>query len=253
MTCTGVKTFLEIERDPTEQARYRNALESFSGLRRYIQERSVLDFGASNGLSICALLQTGASRVIGVEPDPKRVLRGQRILGELGLLEKATILPIGYAPKLDFQDTCFDTVIANAVLEHIPTNRALYVRELWRVLRRGGHLIISETPNKYLPLDRHTTGLWWVPWLPSSLSRRYAIWRGKFDHHKDWTTSGWCGVGYREIVAGLANYKLIPERSRFRHVLLTKIGLPASLFDPYPVWIFEKEDSDERKCHHQRP
>jgi len=107
----------------------------------------------------------------------------------------------------------------------------------------SGHLIINETPNKYLPIDFHTTGgLWFVPWLPKNLARRYAILRGRFRSDKDWDHSGWRGVGYYEITKVLGrNYRAIPEMSHRRHRFLAKLHLPPGLLDPYPQLIFEKQ------------
>jgi SAM-dependent methyltransferase len=161
----------------------------------------------------------------------------------LGLTpQQAALVLIPYSAGLPFGNEMFDFVLANGVFEHIPPPRSNYVREVWRVLKPGGCLIISESPNKYLPKDYHTTGgLWFIPWLPSRLARRYAVWRGRFGKGKDWVTSGWRGVGYYEIVSGFSSpYKLLPERTRSRHMILTKLGLPASLLDPYPILVFQK-------------
>jgi hypothetical protein len=113
---------------------------------------------------------------------------------------------------------------------------------MWRVLKTGGGLIINETPNKYFPIDKHTTGLWLVPWLPSSIARRYAILMKRFPEENDWATSGWRGVGYYELTAAMdSQYEYHPESSRGRHRLLSMVGLPAALLDPYPLFIFRKK------------
>lgn len=235
-------SFLEyVKDDRVEQQRYltlREVLSSFAGL---FAGRRVLDFGASYALSTCALLELGAREVLGLEPDEARVLRGQQILRDLGYDNRATLEHMRDTRRLALADACVEVVIANAVLEHIPPPRLPYVRELWRVLGPGGYLIINETPNRYLPVDFHTTGLWFVPWLPSAVARRYAVWRGRFSPEADWASSGWRGVGFYEVVAGLtAPYQYLPEQSHWRHRLLARLGLPASLIDPYPTLVFKK-------------
>jgi SAM-dependent methyltransferase len=221
-----------------EQTRFQSVIRAFAAMRSVLVE-PILDFGASSGLSMIALHTTGLTDVHGVEPVKWRVDSGHRILGEMGM-DPSRLLWVEDTRKLPYPDGRFGTVLANAVLEHIPQPRAAYIRELWRVLAVGGHLVISETPNKYLPLDYHTTHLWGVPWLPKRLSRAYAIWRGRYDTKRDWHHSGWRGLGYYELVQPLKSYKLIPENSSPRHRWLTRLGLPASLFDPYPCWILQK-------------
>jgi 2-polyprenyl-3-methyl-5-hydroxy-6-metoxy-1,4-benzoquinol methylase len=235
--------FVEFLRDtPIEEQRFMTLKQTLSGFSHVFRGRRVLDFGASYGLSACALLELGASRVIGVEPNEERVRKGARLLEQTGFQNDATIIHTPDTRKLDLETGSVEVVIANAVLEHIPRPRTAHVRELWRVLAPEGHLIINETPNSYIPIDYHTTdGLWFVPWLPSRLARSYAIWRRRFSEDEDWDSSGWRGLGFYEIVAGFDSpYEYIGERSRFRHRALSWLNLPSALLDPYPLLIFKK-------------
>ncbi len=65
--------FISYEPDDTERGRYISLLSTLCELRPFIESRRILDFGASYGLSICALLETGASYVVGVELDKLRL------------------------------------------------------------------------------------------------------------------------------------------------------------------------------------
>lgn len=56
-------------------------------------------------------------------------------------------------PPLPFTDCSFDCVITFQVIEHIKKDSET-IREIWRVLRPGGKLIIS-TPNKTMSLTRN--------------------------------------------------------------------------------------------------
>jgi ubiquinone/menaquinone biosynthesis C-methylase UbiE len=237
-------TYLYYLKDkPIEYERFLTLRRTLKDLKPFIAGKNILDFGASSGLSACAYLEAGALTVVGIEPDPNRVERGRTIIDKLGFSERITLMHTSSTDNLPFKCETFKVVFANAVLEHIPQPRAAYVREMWRVLAAGGFLIINETPSKYLPIDLHTTGgLWWVPWLPKGFARRYAIWRGRFKADSDWDHSGWRGVGYYEIADALESpYCFIPETSHWRHRLLTKIGLPSGLLDPYPLLIFKKQ------------
>jgi SAM-dependent methyltransferase len=118
--------------------------------------------------------------VHGVEPDPTFAAIARRRVLESGLEQRVCIYQTPDAARLPLPDAAVDLAVCNAVLEHIPpARRAVHLREAWRTLRPGGHLIVSETPNRLWPRDGHTTGLWWVPYMPLGLARRYAIWRGR--------------------------------------------------------------------------
>jgi ubiquinone/menaquinone biosynthesis C-methylase UbiE len=231
-----------LKNSPVEYERFMTLRRTLDKLKPFIADRSVLDFGASYGLSACAYIEAGAFHVVGVEPELARVERGREIIKELELAERITLLHTPVTECLPFESASFDVVFANAVLEHIPPPRTVFLKEMWRVLRKGGHLIINESPNKYLPIDLHTTGgLLFVPWLPKRLARQYAIWRGRFSEGKDWDHSGWRGIGYYEIIYALGpEHHPIPEMSRTRHRVLSMLHLPPSLLDPYPQLIFSK-------------
>jgi ubiquinone/menaquinone biosynthesis C-methylase UbiE len=219
--------------------RYRTLLHTLSDLREYFEGRRVLDFGASYGVSMCALLELGAARVVGVEIDESRVVEGRRILADYG--DRAQLLHTPDTTALPFDDGEFDCVLCNAVLEHIPQPRDAHIREMWRVLRPGGVLIVNETPNKYLPVDFHTLHLPLTNWLPSRVAHRIGVALGRFDPARmDWASSGWRGLGWYELVAPISDWELIPERKRLRHRVLTALGLPASLLDPYPCWMLRR-------------
>ncbi len=225
-----------------EQARLQRLRRSLAPLAHLFRDRDVLDFGASSALSTCVIHVLGAKSVCGTEPDGDSVRRGNQTLLRLG--QAPTIMQTGYKPGLPFADESFDVVLANAVLEHIPQPRGAYIRELWRVLRRGGHLIINETPNKYLPFDFHTTKLPLINWLPSRIAFTISHALGRLDRMNDpWEASGWRGLGFYELVAPIAHWELVPECSKRRHRMLTRLGVPASMLDPYPVWILRKHAS----------
>jgi SAM-dependent methyltransferase len=223
-----------------QQHRSETLYRTLQPLGQFLEGRDVLDFGGE-ALSTIPLLDCGAASVVAWQPDEERVAESNRLLKRHGYY-RGTVMRGEYAPDLSyFGSERFDTVIANAVLEHIPQPRGAYIAELWRVLKSGGHLIINETPNKYLPFDFHTTKLPLIPWLPSGVAHFAAEKLGRLRHVNDpWPASGWRGLGYFEMVAPIADYTLIPERANGRHRILAMLGIPASILDPYPLWILRK-------------
>jgi ubiquinone/menaquinone biosynthesis C-methylase UbiE len=230
-----------VANDRKEQGRYRTLKQTLEPLAELFRGKRVLDFGASHGPAIFALLELGAAEVVGVEPGEEWVVIGNGYLETAGFGERAKLIHVADTRRLPMANASFDMVLVNAVLEHIPQPREAYIREIWRVLRPGGHLVVNETPNRYLPKDVHTTGLWLIPWLPSSIAYAYARARGRYPADGDWTSSGWRGLGYYELTAPLkGDFELIPEDVRPRHRLLTRLGIPASVLDPYPNWMIRK-------------
>lgn len=225
----------------TERRRYETLLHTLSSWNALFLGRRVLDFGASWGTSMVALIRNGASEVVGVEPDPRRVEQGRSLLKKAAPAAKTSLLHSAATTELPFAAGEFTFILANGVLEHIPQPRHAHIRELWRILAPKGHLMINETPNKYFPKEVHTTSLWFNHWLPPRLAYRRAVRRRRFDASRtDWDSSGWRGLGYFELVEPIHGYRLVPERARFRHRLLGLAGVPASLVDPYPTWILQK-------------
>jgi SAM-dependent methyltransferase len=117
--------------------------------------RKVLDFGSGTGALAVAVALRGAT-VTATDPTPVSLdacrFRAQYFgLGE----ERVNAVTVGTAPGLPFPDASFDVVTCNSVFEFIPSRRDEHVRELVRVLRPGGHLVIS-TENGLFPVDYYT-------------------------------------------------------------------------------------------------
>ena len=69
--------------------------------------------------------------------------------------------------KLPFKEECFNTIILNDVLEHVPYNLAMpLLYEAKRTMKRGGSLYISVA-NRYQLREPHTQILF-LTWLPRS-------------------------------------------------------------------------------------
>lgn len=231
--------FASFELDPVEQARYQDLRASLQPYSHLFAGKRVLDFGASYGLSAVVLIEFGASHVWGVEPEAWRVEQGTEFMSRLGIADRVKLSHVVDTTKLDAPDGSFGFILANAVLEHIPQPRTAFIRELWRVLARGGTLMVRETPNKYLPVDFHTLHLPLTNWLPSAVTHRIGMLLRRFSPSRsDWESSGWRGMGYYEFVGAIPGpYVMDHEVTRLRHRMLRAFGLPSALLDPYPVYL----------------
>jgi SAM-dependent methyltransferase len=188
------------------------------------------------------MIRLGAKQVAGIEPSEARIKQARKLIAQGNFTEQVVMFHTADTSHLPFRDGEFPFVLVNAVLEHIPEPRDPYIKEIWRVLEPGGHMLINETPNKYFLRELHTTdGLWFNHWLPSEWAHKRAVRNGRFASDRtDWDSSGWRGLSYFEITRALQGYKLIPELTHRRHCILASLGIPASIIDPYPTWVFQK-------------
>jgi SAM-dependent methyltransferase len=127
--------------DPTSElwgehrARYRFATQWAD------KGRDVLDMACGAGFGLLMLRAAGAM-AFGVDYDGG-ALRGQRAVA------------CADAAHLPFRESTFDLVTSFETLEHVPDAAAM-LRELRRVLRPGGRLVLS-TPNRaFLQLQRQS-------------------------------------------------------------------------------------------------
>lgn len=65
----------------------------------------------------------------------------------------------------------FDFVIMSAVYEHLlPAERKIVMPKVWSAVKRDGYLFLNMTPHRWFPIERHTTGLPFLNYLPAALA-----------------------------------------------------------------------------------
>lgn len=121
----------------------------------------VLDVGCGDGALVCAAISRGAV-AIGIDPDPAMLVAARRRAEKTGL--RAGFL-VGRIERLPFPDAAFDVVVAVTVLCFV-ADAAGAVREMARVLRPGGRLVLGELGRQSLwAMVRRLRGwLGAVPW-----------------------------------------------------------------------------------------
>jgi SAM-dependent methyltransferase len=122
---------------------------------------TILDVGCSTGGTTVALAlskQLAADRVVGVDPNHAALEAARvRARGHGVPPERIVFHPIGSAPVLPFPAERFELVVCVSVLEYLASieARAALVREMLRVTRRGGFIMLA-TPSARRLRDYHT-------------------------------------------------------------------------------------------------
>jgi len=127
----------------------RNHSEALINANRVLAERAgvkagdhVLDAGCGLGGSSLWLAEHRGARVTGITLVDSQVASARRIAVQRQLNHQVTFVKADYTATL-FPDASFDVVWAQESLCHAPDKAAFY-REVSRLLRPGGRLIIAE-------------------------------------------------------------------------------------------------------------
>jgi 2-polyprenyl-3-methyl-5-hydroxy-6-metoxy-1,4-benzoquinol methylase len=159
-------------------------------LLRHLKEATVLEIGCGAGGFADWMAAQGAESVVGQDLSPLVIGRATEQFSRTNLA-----FSVGDIQDIKFDDDRFDVVVSCETIEHVPAP-AEAVRELARVLRPGGSLLLT-TPN-YMSL--------------SGLHRLYSRARGR-----DWTEGG----------QPLVNWTLLPRTL----VWLRRAGLSPQCID----------------------
>ena len=120
---------------------FREKLLHLAGLK---PGEDVLDVGCGTGsLAIAAKRRVGpAGTVFGIDASPEMLARAKKKARVAGL---AVIFRNAAAQALPFAEGQFDIVLSTLMLHHLPRkSREQCVREINRVLKPGGHVLMVE-------------------------------------------------------------------------------------------------------------
>jgi ubiquinone/menaquinone biosynthesis C-methylase UbiE len=103
-----------------------------------VRGKTVLDLGCGTGENIIPLLERGA-RVIGMDISPDLIAIAQKRLNDANLEASLTA---GDAYETGLPDESVDVIFCMALIHHLDIKPMR--DEMWRVLRKGGVIILSE-------------------------------------------------------------------------------------------------------------
>jgi SAM-dependent methyltransferase len=108
-----------------------------------LEGRRILDVGCGLGMYVRQMREF-SSDVYGVDVDPEKVAEASRTLPNIHTAP---------AEELPFPDEYFDVILLHEVIEHVANDR-LAIREAYRCLRPGGHIVIYA-PNRLYLFETH--------------------------------------------------------------------------------------------------
>jgi SAM-dependent methyltransferase len=129
--------------------------------------REVLDVGCGTG-RLAAVLSARGARVVGVDPEPSMLAVAAARTPRRLVRGDATCLPV--------RSASMDAVVAVAVLEFMVDPRQA-MRELWRVTRPGGRVVVGSLNPRSPWGFLHRRELRRAPWSAA----RFLTRRGLFD------------------------------------------------------------------------
>lgn len=137
-----------------------NYLESYKDLLNDIllelnpkEEEIILDAGVGTGNLAILIKKTGA-KVIGLDfsPEALNIYKAKDPNAEIVLHNLENTLP--------FKDNFFDKIVSNNTLYNIPKEKRLFVfKELFRVLKPNGLIVISNIHKDFRPIKIYLDGI----------------------------------------------------------------------------------------------
>jgi SAM-dependent methyltransferase len=129
--------------------------------------KRLLDFGCGSGAStLCMAAMFPDTEIVGVELKAGSVELARQILAVRHFSNVRFLIssdPNSLPPGIG----SFDFVMLSAVYEHLlPEERRRVMPLIWSSMNYGGVLFVNQTPYRYFPYEQHSTGLWFINYLP---------------------------------------------------------------------------------------
>jgi 2-polyprenyl-3-methyl-5-hydroxy-6-metoxy-1,4-benzoquinol methylase len=153
--------------------------------------KRLLDFGCGSGASTMAMASLlPQTEIVGVELEASRLVLANQIKAFRGL-ENVNFYCSPSGSELPSGIGVFDFIMLSAVYEHLlPSERKTVMPLLWSVARPGAKIFLNLTPYRYWPVEAHSTGLWFINYLPDKLAhlvvQHFAGRNTHINKSKDW-------------------------------------------------------------------
>lgn len=217
-----------------------------------LRGKEVLEFGSGTGGLSVAMIVAGVKRVTAVEPIELNSRAAAARVRAHGCEAEVDCVHLADTAQLPYGDSGFDAVVCNSVLQYVPNQelRGRLLKEMARVVRFGGQLIISGSGNGLYPAGPHSTA-WWSNLCPGLAAKRHhnrgvTYWETARALGKEWSLER---QGFRALKRWQA--RVTERKSRLRWVVIQGASLcaasaalllrvPAEALVPFPDLAFRK-------------
>lgn len=111
-----------------------------------VSHSRILDLGAGTG-NLCKLLKSSTNTVVALDYSKEALEVCLKKVNDVNIIVQSILEP------LPFEDNYFDIVVSNNTLYTINTSKQLFViKEIERILRPGGNLILSNLKCGFSPM-----------------------------------------------------------------------------------------------------
>lgn len=118
-------------------------LARYEFVKKYVAGKIVLDLACGTGYGTRMIRNFSGKPTYGIDISTEAIHHAKKTYATDGLE-----FIHGDVTKLPFTDSFFDTIVSFETIEHLDANgRSLFLKELYRVLKPDGTLILS-TPNR---------------------------------------------------------------------------------------------------------
>jgi 2-polyprenyl-3-methyl-5-hydroxy-6-metoxy-1,4-benzoquinol methylase len=161
--------------------------------------KEVLEFGCNIGATSIVLAHYGAD-VTAVDVSADSIELARLNARRYGMTNSMRFRLLRPGQPLPFEDGSFDVVTCNSVLEYVQPELLPQVqRELDRVLKPGGLLLVFGTSNRLSPIEPHS-GKWFVNYIPRFFDRLLRTTRER--GVSPWKLRRGFGTDYEDLLTG---------------------------------------------------
>jgi len=135
------------------------------------RRKRLLDFGCGYGASTFDLAKLlPETEILGIDLKADRIEVAQKIAALQGI-SNVRFLCSQSGDRLPDEIGEFDYVMLCAVYEHLlPAERRALMPLIWSVMKERAAIFINQTPYRYFPFEHHSTGLWFINYMPDTMA-----------------------------------------------------------------------------------